>query len=127
MKKWLRTICEILEHPRHKQVYGRLIIFRSLKSRKIEGKCVLGEIGCQLGFTPNELFNMNTLDYIKILRKAQVPKWLLEGLNLPHFSMGFHEWYGWGDNLDSWLYELNDNHLTYEEISDFLKTTFEDA
>jgi len=126
---WLDKICYPLEHPKHEQIHGCLITFRDIDSDEIEGKCALGEIGCYLGFTPNELFNMRTSEYIKILRKAKVPKWLLEGANLPRICNADVQVpvEDGGRNLDQLLYQLNDEYFTYEEISDFIRTTFEGA
>ena len=141
---WLQKICKVLRHPKSKQIKSSLIslVFTDTSHKKIKkilGKCVLGELGCRAGMKPMELHRLDcdTDHYDKIMRRYDVPKWLLdknlpelELLNDDDFSIRNKYIFNETDHvsLSTWLFHLNDDFaLTEPEIADFLETTFKDA
>lgn len=73
--------------------------------------------------------------YNMIMKELGFPEWLVSGQNLPSINVGsvngvkvieisFDERHG--SNIDNYIYRLNDAGFTYQEIVDFLITTFGD-
>jgi len=131
---WLDNICNILRHPYYKKVTGSLAIFNDLE--EVIGKCALGEISCRVGIKLTKE-NSAFIKYGKIMETARVPFCLREGKILPEINYAntndfnsinvedFPSEYG-GADLEWWIYTLNDAGLKYNEIADFLETTFGD-
>lgn len=122
---------------------------------KCEGKCALGELGCQLGLlipprweshiSPktgliNQILNrketlwsaINGYEpaYYIITETLGFPSWLTSGENLPHIGLlsngTLYVEFDHGWDIDFYIYRLNDAGYTYAEIIEFLETTFGD-
>lgn len=137
---WVNTINNILLNPHNKQTKAKLVEF--YKNGKVKGKCAIGEIGCQSGFTPMQLCIMGQHEYSEILDKIKVPKEYTHGKILPNLTIKYdlakqksfsdfeeitdehdkHQYYG--VNLQEYIWMLNDRGFKYKEIAEFITTTF---
>jgi len=117
---WLDNLINPLRNPKYPQIRGQLVEFGY--NNKIIGKCAEGEIACQNGikYKPHQI-----LLHKEELLKLKIPEDLVDN-QLPHFSnLDFTTLID--DNIGDYLYGLNDSNLTYNQIADFLETTFRDA
>lgn len=130
MQKWLENILKILRNPQYKQIKGRWVEFN--ENGEPIGKCAMGEISCQSGLKiQDSCYHSMHSDILKIVG---VPKWLIHGGNLPILERSngkiqkllFYEESSCGINLDDYIIYTNDFGWTYNEIADFLETTFKD-
>lgn len=130
--EWLDNIVSILSSTDVPQITGKLISFD--EHDNMIGKCALGVISCEVGIP---LMNRgdNEVSYNRILSKANVPSELngvqdvLPSLYIYTTSKGvesvfFNECTT--TDLASYIYLLNDNGLSFNEIAEFLEVTFGD-
>ena len=125
LKQAIRRICDILEHPEYPQITTKLASFNDKK--ECIGKCALGEISCKVGLKLT--WDNYCLSYYSILEAAGVPKYLRERQNLPYMErrdkevrIEFHD--DAGSDLDQYIWMMNDEGYTYDQISEFLRCTF---
>lgn len=146
--QWLSTITGALRNAKYPQIKFHLIAFKWHDAqdeedaitdieKEIEGKCALGELACSLNFTVKEVINFEA-DPIKrvdghrmIMGRAGVPNDLASDDILPntdfdqlHAEVNFDLS---GQNLDEYIYLMNDAGYTYPMIIEFLETTFGDC
>ncbi len=128
MERWVKTITNILRHPEYPQIKGFLQIKN--KAGEAVGKCALGEINCQMNVGETSI----TDDMGLIMKACKVPEDLCTDRVLPSIDSGFDEIYGMdeinkefflNDNIQDWIWKLNDAGYTYEQIVEFLEATFE--
>lgn len=125
LKTAIIKICDILEHPEYPQITTKLAAFND--EHECIGKCALGEISCKVGLELT--YDNYNVSYNDILYKAGVPKYLLEKQNLPYMErknrevrIEFHD--SAGSDLDQYIWMMNDEGYTYDQISEFLRCTF---
>ena len=122
-KTWLDKLCEPLENPKYPQIKGALV---KKIGEKIIGKCAEGEIACQNNIKYERYqLELPTEAFIKL----GVPHDLLT--DLPCYN-SFYNNFRFADfestSLSSIIISLNDTaELSYDELAEFLRTTFEDA
>jgi len=145
MNKGIKEICEILRTPDYPQIQGELVQLdhEQPNDRIVIGKCALGELSCRLGNSLTETIDISNWStsavYAKtILQLADgLPSWIVTGNWLPQIRR-VHDVDETASpnilfddrmiecNLGELIMNMNDLCFTYEEIADFLETTFED-
>lgn len=126
LKESIERICDILEHPGYPQMTGALVKYDD--DDNIIAKCALGEISCSVGLYLRK--GEEEPNYVDIMEKAGVPKWLRIGSNLPIMEKAGREVELFdidsyqGHNIETYIYQLNDANFTYPQISEFLRCTF---
>lgn len=118
MKKWLKEIKQVLENPKYTQIIGTL---EKYQDGDVIGKCALGELNCALG--PRKT---NGTSYSDILKRYRVPTYFIDDL-LPYLDRHrlifiFNSQYE--DGLQDYIWKLNDEGFTYDQIVEFLEVTF---
>lgn len=135
----IEKICQILRTPEYPQGMGLLVEFDI--HGNIISKCALGEISCRSGLPITESMVDDPNYNYSIMRTAHIPIDLYEGCLLPcmlswdsetqPINLSTHippedDFEGDGDNIQDWIWKLNDNGFTYDEIAEFLEVTFQD-
>lgn len=125
----MKGLATILRGTKISQGRGSLATY---KDGVLIDKCALGVISCEVGMKVAEIITDQTplYDYYKILEKAGISQ--EEQIRLPvlfqgvgddlHFIEGDEN--SGTDQLSAWIYKLNDVGFTFNEIADFLETTF---
>ena len=121
MAKWALEIAKMLRETNVPQITGRLIDY--VPFTNVVGKCALGVISCEVGLPLSITQDLTALpEYQDILKEVGVPNEFLYDCVTPFLFMT-----GQKDLYDI-IYTLNDAHkLTFEQIADYIETTFGDV
>ena len=127
IKESIDNICDILETPEYEQIKGYL---SKWDGDECIGKCALGEIACRVGLKlTKEVYHVA---YTSIMYNADLPRWLVDGYALPFMSRTDDTKIGMdeidplltGNNIQEYIWKMNDQGYTYKQIADFLRCTF---
>ena len=127
---WLDKLINPLRNPQYPQIQGHLV--RKNFNGEIIGKCAEGEIACQNG--------LKIVDGTEFLSEDEL---LMLGIppdfvyNLPYIHQ-YHptlespptwtiDFEDQTDNVGHYIIRLNDDGFEYDQIIEFLETTFGDA
>jgi len=117
-------ISTILREATVKQIQNDFIRFDE-DTNELEGKCVLGVMGCG---SPDERFHLDKSNSSLWNKFNELFKsYDLEDIQgLPYLHTGNHLWdWKYTSNLSGIMMKLNDSYrLTFDEIADFLEETF---
>jgi len=140
VRQALDKVTEILSTPQHPQIKGKLIEYGYAGNGEviILGKCALGELSCRVGLPLKP--HQPPPYHSTILTLTGFPAWMSEG-NLPTMRASVVNkvnllWFidscfegktiEGESHLSSYITLMNDYGFTYQQIIEFLETTFGD-
>lgn len=131
MNKWVETITKSLRETDVRQIIGHLAEYDY--EGELYGKCALGVISCDVGLTLER--GKLDPDYDQIMLRAKVPREFINDHILPNVLATYSGTEGPSlyisetetDDLSVHIFTLNDRGFTFEQIADFLETTYGDV